>query len=259
MVCQQQQWKAEEQRKIKAAATAAAAATEKNTHFRRHSHTNCSLRIRCFIFADLFILHSAMRTFSFNSIYSATIIWLRYRAVLYRFQNYTGERTMTVLLLPCTFAIILPCVYFLSMYPSPSNLIASVTHHFVAIVIRPFVWIVSLSLSPSHTRRIARDYFFFGASLQCDAMQSLCRWIFFCLSISRTYLFWWYECVCVCARWLNWTKCVGIKIHHVSYVWRFVIIWLVYLRCVFFFAPLLFALPVFSFFDLSCFSYFQLK
>lgn len=57
---------------------------------------------------------------------------------------------MTVLLLPCTFAIILPCVYFLSMYPSPSNLIASVTHHFVAIVIRPFVWIVSLSLSLPH-------------------------------------------------------------------------------------------------------------
>lgn len=200
MVCQQQQWKAEEQRKIKAAATAAAAATEKNTHFRRHSHTNCSLRIRCFIFADLFILHSAMRTFSFNSIYSATIIWLRYRAVLYRFQNYTGERTMTVLLLPCTFAIILPCVYFLSMYPSPSNLIASVTHHFVAIVIRPFVWIVSLSLSLSltYTTNCSRLLLLRSiSSMRCDAIAMP---LDFFLPLNLSYVPLLVIWVCVCAR-----------------------------------------------------------
>lgn len=47
----------------------------------------------------------------------------------------------------------------------------------------------------------------------------------------------------ICVWWLNWVKCVGIKIHHVSYVWRFVIIWLVYLKRWLFFLSTVFHFP----------------
>lgn len=65
--------------------------------------------------------------------------------------------------LPCTFAIILPGSS--SMYPSPSNLIAYVTHHFVrSIVIRSLLF--GLLYHNTHDTRIV-CYFLIRSSLRC--------------------------------------------------------------------------------------------
>lgn len=106
------------------------------------------------------------------------------------------------------------------MYPSPSNLIASVTHHFVAIVI-----LLLFELNVTWNRCSYYFIFSIGSLHICSIFLSFFLSLSFSVSLTQIGYFpskrvW----------WLNWVKCVGIKIHHVSYVWRFVIIWLVYLR-----------------------------
>lgn len=89
---------------------------------------------------------------------------------------------------------------------------------------------LSLALSPSRSLTLSIFVLIVGkilfSLLLFVFIVYACFWMHLCLVI--------WTCVCVCGDWIK-EKCVGIKIHHVSYVWRFVIIWLVYLKIFFHF------------------------